>query len=322
MAEKQALNATMFTFRKRERSGVLTSSTIAFIVLFALMFGAFAALNWQGVQDYMTWIVSIAENPNAAYDPSSPAHMPPASVMALFPAYLLFLFVYYVLLAAYEAACLKWMIHGEVSGPFGLSLGADTWRVYAGYWIWFLLLIGAYFGFGIVGVIFVGSMFAIGSTADPSVAGSLVAVLPVMILLALLLIAFFAVRFAPAAATSIARRRFSFFQAWTVTKGRFWELLGSYVLLWLMYVVAVIVLTVAIGLALGFSALSATASNPDSSQAIETALASPATLIPIAVIYLLIIIVAFIWILAMFGVNARAAALALEEGKIAPAASS
>ena len=119
MADKQALNATMFTFRKRDRGGVLTSATIAYIVLFILMFAAFAALNWRGVQDYMMWVASIAQNPGGAYDPSSSAHLPPASVMALFPAYFLFLFVYYVLLAAYEAACLKWMIHGEVSGPFG-----------------------------------------------------------------------------------------------------------------------------------------------------------------------------------------------------------
>src|SRR6185312_11722146 len=58
---------------------------------------------------------------------------------------------------------------------------------------------------------------------------------------------FLGVRFGPAAATSIARQRFSFFDAWTVTRGRFWELLGSFAVLWLIAGVAlalVVVLTV------------------------------------------------------------------------------
>ena len=45
---------------------------------------------------------------------------------------------------------------------------------------------------------------------------------------------FIGVRFGPAAATSLARRRFSVFEAWAVTRGRFWELLGSFALLWLI----------------------------------------------------------------------------------------
>jgi hypothetical protein len=166
-----------------------------------------------------------------------------------------------------------------------------------------------------------GSMFAIGGTADPSAANSLVIVLPLVIILVLLVIVFFAVRFAPAAATSIARRRFAFFQAWTVTKGRFWELLGSYVLLFVMYFVAVMILSVGIVFAIAMSTASTAAAGGSPEEAMAAAFASPSTLIPVAAIYLLIIVAAFIWILAMFGVNARAAALALEEGRITPAAS-
>lgn len=319
MAEKQALNATMFTFRKRERGGVLTGATIAYIVLFILMFAAFAALNWQGVQDYAAWTASFAQNAGAAYDPSAPVNTPPASVIALFPAYFLLMFVYYLLFAAYEAACLKWMIHGEVSGPFGISLGADTWRVWAGYWLWFLLFVGAYIGFFIVALIFMGSMFAIGPTADASIAGSLVLIVPFIVLLALVLIVYFAVRFAPAAATSIARRRFSFFQAWTVTKGRFWELLGSYVLLFIMYFVAVIIACVGIVFAITMSTGSTLQSGASSEEAMAAVFSSPSTIAPVAALYLLMLVAAFVWILMMFGVNARAAALALEEGKISPA---
>src|SRR5262245_16089078 len=149
MADKQALNATFFAFRKRERGGVLMTATIAYVVLAFGMFALFAALNWHAVADYATWAASMGENA-AKVDPNDPsavfaAMMPPASVMGLGPSYFLLLLGTYILLAAYEAACLRWMIHGEVKGLFGLSLGADTWRVWFSYWLWLILLVLFYF---------------------------------------------------------------------------------------------------------------------------------------------------------------------------------
>jgi hypothetical protein len=320
MADKQPLNATFFAFKKRERGGVLLGTSIAYVAATIVIFGAFAALNWQAMSDYFVWASTMSSR-MGTYDPSNPdAMMPPASVLSIFPAYVLFLFVYYLLFAAYEAACLKWMIRGESDGLFGLSLGADTWRVWAGYWIWFLLLIAAYVVCGIVAFVFLGSLFAIGSTGDPSAATSIGMIAPLLFLVILALVLFFAVRLAPAAATSVARRKFAFFDAWTVTKGRFWELLGAFAMLFVMYLVAVMILSFGIVMAIGMSAGSA-AMNPNASQEdMMRVLASPQTIVPIVLIYLLIIAVAFTWILAMFGVNARAAAAALEEGKIAAAA--
>jgi hypothetical protein len=56
---------------------------------------------------------------------------------------------------------------------------------------------------------------------------------------------FIGVRFAPAAATSIARRRFSFFDAWKVTRGRFWALFGSFFILMGAYLVALAIFATA-----------------------------------------------------------------------------
>ncbi|MBL8546022.1 MAG: hypothetical protein JNL81_06125 [Hyphomonadaceae bacterium] len=313
MAEKQPLNATMFAFKKRERGGVLLGATLAYVVLAFAMFGIFAALNWQGARDYMMWITSFSQS----YDPANPSSVapPPASVMGLLPAYFLLLFFTYVLLASYEAACLRWMIRGETGGLFGLSLGADTWRVYAGYWMWFLLLIAAYIACAVIALVFMGSIFAVGSTGDANAMTSLGFAAPVLFLVILLGLLFFAVRLAPAAATSIARKKFAFFDAWTVTKGRFWALLGSFVLLWLMYVVAVIVLSVGIGVAVGMGAGGAYNPNATPEEAMDV-FASPQVLAPVLVIYGLMIVAAFVWFLALFGINARAAQAALEEGKI------
>lgn len=321
MADKQALNATFFAFRKREPGGVLLKATIAYAVIALVLAAAFTALNWQGFIDYMNWAVTLSERVESA-DPNNPlvAMMPPASVMAIYPMYFLFLVLFYILFAAYEAACLRWMIHGETSGFFGLSLGADTWRVYFTYWLWFFLLIAVYIvcaiiGFSVIAAVAVGAQ----GGGEP---GAAMAIVPTVLIFALLIgIAVLAVRFAPAAATSVARRRFAFFDAWKVTKGRFWALLGAFVLLFLMFIVGAIVISTAASAFMVGGMMGAMQGQPEpqTPQEAFAMFASPGVWIPLALMYALLIVGSFVFYLAMFGVNARAARAALEEGKITPA---
>jgi hypothetical protein len=319
MADKQALNATFFAFRKREKGGVLLMATIAYAVLTLAMLALFAWLNWQGVADYIGWVTAMGEtagkvDPN---DPNAMAQMmPPASVMGLGPAYVLFMLVTYILLAAYEAACLRWMIHGETGGVFGLSLGADTWRVYLGYWIWLFLGIVVYLVvfmlmFGMIGGVVVAAQ------GNPEAAGPGALVGALVMVVAGLAFLWLTVRLAPAAATSVARRRFAFFDAWKVSKGRFWALFGAFLLLILMYFVLCIVVGVGVGAFMATTMGQLSQANPQTPEQAMRAFASPSVLIPIAVMYGVMIVAAFMLYVAMFGVNARAASLALEEGKIA-----
>ena len=60
MADHQALNATFFAFRKRERGGVLVGASIAFVVLAVLLGGAFIAVNLQAFLDYINWASSLS----------------------------------------------------------------------------------------------------------------------------------------------------------------------------------------------------------------------------------------------------------------------
>jgi hypothetical protein len=140
----------------------------------------------------------------------------------------------------------------------------------------------------------------------------------VAVLAALLLLIFFAVRFAPAAATSIAKRRFAFFDAWTVTKGRFWALLGAFLLLWLMYFVGISIFYGVVVFALGANMWTQMASGagPATEQEALAMFSSPSVWAPIAVLYVLMIVGGFVFYIALFGINARAAQAALEEGKI------
>lgn len=322
MAERQALNATFFAFRKRDRGGVLFTATLAYAVIAIVLAGGFIALNWQAFADYMNWAVTMSQADPTMADPNDPfaGMMPPQSVMALGGWYFLCLIFFYLLLAAYEAACLRWMIRGETKGVFGLALDGDTWRVYFTYWIWFFLLIAVYF---VVAIVVVGTVAgaAMGAQGNPDALGAMG---PLALIVALLVIAgliYFGVRFAPAAATSVAKRRFAFFDAWTVTKGRFWALLGAFVLLWLMYFVGVIILSTIASFAMAGSMMSQmqTGAEPATPEQAMAMFASPSVWIPLAIVYGLMIVGAFVFYVALFGVNARAALAAIEEGKITPA---
>jgi hypothetical protein len=327
MANQTPLNATFFAFRKRERGGVLLGATLTYAIIVCAVFGLFAYLNWQAVVDYFTWSMTMGQAAEKA-DPNDPsavlgAMMPPASVMSLMPAYFLFMFVSYLLLAMYEAACLRWMIRGETKGFFGLALDADTLRVYFTYWIWFFLLIALYF---VVAIVFVGVGVGIGMSAAAGDAASAVGpgllIVSLLVLAVILALIYFGVRFAPAAATSIAKRRFAFFDAWTVTKGRFWALFGAYLLLFLMYFVGIIILSVAAGVFMGVGMVGQmqTTTEPQTPEQALALFASPSVWIPMAICYGLMLVGAFVFYVALFGVNARAAQAALEEGKITPAA--
>ncbi|HYD88488.1 MAG TPA: hypothetical protein VEA80_13515 [Vitreimonas sp.] len=149
-----------------------------------------------------------------------------------------FIAAVFILVAAYEAACLRWMIHGEVKGLFGLTLGADTWRVYGGYWAWAIFS-------GILSVAVIVAFPFVYSFAIERLGPSAPAARWGPLALLSVVITYACVSFAPANATSMAKRSSSFFSAWIVSRGRFWHLLVAYAVVWGIYVL------IAGGLAVG-----------------------------------------------------------------------
>lgn len=317
------LKATFFAFRKREKSGVLLGATIAFIIGLAVLLGAFVALFWSSIGPAIAWygevIQAAATNDTAAMQNVTF----PTGLFSMIGALMLWLFPVYILCAAYEAACLRWMIHGETQGFMGLSLGAPTWRVWSVYWIWFLLNIA----FSIVMNILMGVMmgiFFVGASGDP--AAVTMALLPFYVIQYGLMI-YFGVRLAPAAATSIARRKFAFFDAWTVTKGRFLPLLGSFLTIFVLYIIVSLIMAVVwFTVILGPSApdLAGAANDPARLTEMITAamqsylqsLAQPQAWVAIGVLQAIGLAVMAFFYLAMYGINGRAAQAALEDGVI------
>lgn len=319
----EPLNATFFAFRKRERGGVLFQATMAYYLIMIALIAAFVAVNYPTFAEVGRWFASLSANGAAA---QAAPQINPMGIMALFLLGFIWMFFFYILLAAYEAACLKWMIHGETSGFMGLNLGADTWRVYSGYWIWFLINMVLSFTVSIVmmPLMFMGMAGAAagGVGDDPFAMSSGMILFQVLYYVVYYgIFAFVGVRFAPAAATSIARRKFSFFDAWKVTRGRFWTLLGSFVVIILIYAVAFLLIGgVGFGFVIGSSwsdlaNLGPMTSNEDSLAAMGR-IFSPQNWAIIGAAYLAILVVAMLFAIMFYGVNARAVIAAMEEGKI------
>ncbi len=311
------LSATFFAFKKREKAGVLFGASFALLISMAVLFGALVAFNINRFGAIGAWYADMLAAQFAHEIPAPP----PPELFALLPSYLVVTFVMIILLATYEAACLRWFTRGEVSGFLGLSLGADTWRVWFAYWCWLGLFLAAYLA---MILILVALTFAAVFIATFLHAGKETAVIAALAGLPLTyaFMIFVAVRFAPAAALSVARRKFSFFSAWRATRGRFWALFGSFLLIWLLALLAIVVLYVlAAAGAVSMSGLTmrdfesyATPSEAFGSLAAQ--FATPQVYAVGAACYVLAWWVHFALYVGLYGINARAALAAIEEGKV------
>jgi len=315
----EPLNATFFTLKHRDRA-VLLPATLAFVVILLVLIAAWAAMNWH---TFMLFVELFRTFPDA---PSETVGMEMfTGMMGLFLSTVLMLFPIYVATASYEAACLRWMIRGESPGFFGLTLDHDTWRVYGVYWCWFVtnLAISTVAGMLMWPVMFMmmGDIVTqVPNEPDQAALWELQIKMQALSLIQYIPMIFIGVRFAPAAATSIARRRFSFFEAWTVTSDRFWSLLGSFVLIWLLAGVVIVATSIPTATRVWpyFEALWRDPGNEAAMRAYFEQFFAPEHLIWIPIGYGVTLLVSLGVALLSYGVNARAALVALEEGKIQP----
>jgi hypothetical protein len=321
----EPLKATFFTFHKREK-GQLLGASIAFGVVLILLVLAFGLAVWAVMgQDYFSWVRQMADM-NAK---TTPGQLPPGfgRLFLIFPIEMVWLFFVFVALAAFESACLRWMIRGERSGPFNLHFGADMWRVYGTYWMWFLYFLVTYFVFLIL-LVATGALGAvIGGRDNPMIAGAAVIGMCIAWVLGWFYVA---VRLAPAAATSVGAREFTPLKAWTVSRGRFWALFGSYLVVFIVYTVAICVVWIAFFGATYVNAFShvdwsSMSGDPQRfsrslSEAnlgrLQQMFGNPVSIALYIAGQIAIYAVALFSYLIFYGINARAVIAAAEDGKI------
>ena len=130
--------------------------------------------------------------------------------------------VYTVLLTAAQRAVLR----PEESALASIRFGGDELRMIGlAIFIGFLFLIGYIVASVILGIVFVSVGLAAGAP------GAMIPVVIVGVLLMLCLFLFFWVKLSLAFPLTLMRRRFVFAEAWSLSRGHFWALLGGYVVL-------------------------------------------------------------------------------------------
>ncbi|MCX7360089.1 MAG: hypothetical protein NT015_18365 [Alphaproteobacteria bacterium] len=327
MAGQQSLNATFFAFKKRENGGVLIGASVFYAIALIVSYAVVVGVAWLllGGPSFMTWYNELAA---AQARGETSSAMPPnmGGLLLFIPVMFIWVFLLFILFAAYESACVRWMIRGDKSAPLNLHFGADMWRTYGTYWFWLVYSI-------VSCIIFFVATFVVGLVA--SAAGDVgawitLAAVPVLLVAWL----YTTVRLSPASATSIGIGEFAPFKAWRVSSGRFWALFGSYLLLFVIYI---IVLTIVSMVVLGsyyaqiFGGLDWTLAQTDpesfmrqyeqaSLQAAQNLFATPLSTALYIGGQLLIYAVAIVFYVLWFGVQSRAVQAALEDGKIERAA--
>jgi len=94
---------------------------------------------------------------------------------------------------------------------FTLRFGADEFRMIGVGFCWFLFMVGVMLVTVLLGMIIIG--FIVGPVLG----------------------VFLAVRLSPAAALTIRDRKLTFFDAWAVTKGRFWPMFGGFLVIMIAF---------------------------------------------------------------------------------------
>lgn len=315
------LNATFFALQRRDRA-VLLPATLVLVVILALILAGFFALNWR----FLAMVYELIQSADAAGGTAPMSEAMIAPFFGFFGSIFLFLIPIYFAVASYEAACLRWMIRGEAPGLFGLTLDHDMWRVYGIYWCWFIgqFVVSTVVGIATMPLVFasMGEVMRDPTNTEAMWRWQLGVQLPLSFLQYLPMI-FLGIRFGPAAATSVALQRFSPIAAWTVTRGRFWALFGSFALVWLIWFALAAAASAPVLMRMWphVQALFGTI-NPDTEvvSAYIAAYLAPETLTLVGAGYA-VMIIGGLWLSVMFyGINARAALAALEEGKIKPEA--
>lgn len=230
MPQFNATDAIFFGFRVIQRDPLLM---IAIAVLIAAVSIVGTVATAQEIADFITGLEAFSQ-PDPDADPSV--------VFAQFaevyggyfgsPKVLGVLIVSILVSLVAQAAILRALVLDRREGwVMGLQIGGDELRVLiVSIAVW--ILVGLTYAAAVVALIVVGGVL---SAVSPAL-GVLVAF--VGIIVCMLAVALVAVRFSAAAPASVGEKKFVVFGSWRITKGRMWGLLGAYVILFFIAVVA------------------------------------------------------------------------------------
>ncbi len=186
--------------------------------------------------------------------------------------YLAALPVELVVFSVFTAAVYRAVLRPEERGLARLRFGGDELRLMGLYLLLALFFFAVFIAVGIVAALVAGGAIAATRPAGP--AGG---VLSVLVIFALMMAAWawLGVKLSFAAPMTFTQKRIRMFASWGATKGRFWPLLGCYLLAWVFVILVMLVDLVVsgvfvLGMAGGsFSRMATTMVRPDVSSAMS-----------------------------------------------------
>lgn len=196
----------------------------------AAMILTFGLIGWLSAGDVTAWINGI-EVIDETVDPDAQFGAVMSSFGRLVPWMALTALASWVLWAMFETASQRRYIWGK---GFSLGFGADELRMMAVGFCWSLV---GFLLMALPALLIMGS--AIGAMVSGTASsrqietmmfGAMAGVFGLMLLI-LPLYVFFATRLAPCFSLTVMQKRFRFLDAWNVSRGRFWPILGAYVIL-------------------------------------------------------------------------------------------
>lgn len=204
---------------------------LAYAGIYVLLFLAIGLLGWQTLAE---WFLALQQLEN------DPDPMPADVFAALFggfgrlvPLILVASFAGWVVWAMFETASQRRYIFGA---KFSLGFGGDEVRIMVVGLLWALMSLVIF----VVPIVLFVSAFGALAGMDPSgqlddqtaarFLGSFFAGFGLMFLFSLLYI-FIATRLAPCFGLTVKEKEIRFFDAWNVSRGRFWPILGAYVII-------------------------------------------------------------------------------------------
>ena len=151
----------------------------------------------------------------------------------MIPLMILGTLVSWIVWAMFETATQRRYIRDE---PFSLGFGVDEIRMMGTGFFWFLLqavmflipMLAAFSVFGSL-VSFMDGRITEEEFTRASIGTAMVAPLSMLVLFPLYV--FFATRFSPCFGLTVKDRKIAFLDAWAVSRGRFWPILGAYVII-------------------------------------------------------------------------------------------
>ncbi len=143
-----------------------------------------------------------------------------------------------IALSVFSAAVYRTVLRPEEKGFARLRIGPDELRLMGLYLLLGLFFFGIFLVIGIVaGLLSVGVIAAAQSTGT----GAIILITAIIYLATLLVSAWMSVKFSFAAPMTFAQKRIRLFGSWNATKGKFWPLLGCYLLALVFMIIILLV---------------------------------------------------------------------------------